>query len=254
MTAAADIITEAFREGNLIPVGTTPTSAEQAEGLSVLNRYLRSIFNWMMGGALTDWPVPLIQRTGSVAADPPLLPGAQTPLIVPDRSYPPGGQRIVWDGSTQTVYFPESPNDGARMGLAKGSGASAIAGTLTLDGNGRTIEGSATKTFTDTATGSWLYRADLADWVALASLTLTDALPFPDEFDDLFVTSIALRLSPRYGKTVQAGTTEAWKRTLSTFRAQYYQETPAPRGGQELAPSYQSFPDPFGFGITDPLL
>lgn len=241
MTTATELITAGFRESNLIPVGKTPTVAEQAEGLQVLNRYLDSAYGFVVGENLADWSVPAIQRTGSVAANAPLLPGSNPSSSRCQPAYPPANTRIVWDGSEQTVYFPERPHDGARMALVQSSGASASgSGTLTLDGNGRTIEGAAT--YTGGVSGRrWLYRGDLADWKALPVLALTDECPFPADLDDYWICCIAIRLAPRFGKTIQPATTATFSRMEQTLRARYAQESPGTSGGARLQTGHQSF-------------
>ncbi len=165
MTTATDLITYGFREGNLIAVGTTPTANQQTEALAVLNRYIKGLFGQVLGENLFDWPVPTVQRTGNVAANAPLHPGSRGERYTPNPNYPPKNARIVWNGSSQTVYFPEAPDDGSRMMMVKASGAAASgSGSLVLNGNGRTIEGANTYTTDGTVTQRrWLYRADLAD-------------------------------------------------------------------------------------------
>jgi len=233
---------------NVIPVGMTPSVAQAAEGLKVLNRFLQSVFGFLMGEPLSDWHVPFDQRSGTVAADYPFLPGAQKPLTVANNAYPPPNRRIVWDGSTRTVYFPDKPSDGARMQLVKASGANATAGTLTLDGNGNFIEDAATTSPTGDDTLSWLYRADLANWMALATLSGTDEMIFPEELDDLWPCAVAIRLSPRYGKALLAGTTETYKRMLDTLRTRYQQAGQEGSRGDELVPAAESY---YGSGWSD---
>jgi len=241
MTAASELVKAGFRENNIIPVGKDPTTAEQTEGLGLLNRDLNSVYGFVVGENLTDWPIPAVQRTGSVAANPPLLPGSKQPLVSLNNSYPAANVRLVWDGSTRTVYFPESPEDGARMALVKASGAAASGtGTLTLDGNGRTIEGS--NTYTAGVSGSkWMYRADLADWKALADLALADDCPFPPELDDFWICGLAIRLAPRYGKEVASATVARFRHMKSEIQARYWQNAPATSGGELLQPGYQSY-------------
>jgi hypothetical protein len=239
MTLASDLIKDGYREMNVIPVGQPPSAAQQVEGLAVLNRFLQSVFGFLMGETLQDWHVPFSQRTGSVAADPPFYPGAQIPLVRQNNAYPAPNRRIVWDGSTQTIYMPDKPADGARMQLVKASGANATAGTLTLDGNGNTI-GSA-PTSTTGVPRSWFFRADLADWTALTVLELTDPIPFPMELDDLWPCAIAVRLSSRYGNTLPTGTIDTFKRMLSTLRTRYQLVGQESSGGTELTTSDQSY-------------
>jgi hypothetical protein len=79
-TAASSLIQSAYREGNLIAVGTTPTTAEQAEALLLLNNFVLGIFGYEMGENLQDWPAPAPQRTAPVAANFPQFPVCSDPL------------------------------------------------------------------------------------------------------------------------------------------------------------------------------
>lgn len=243
MTLVSDIITAAYREGNIIPVGATPSGAEQIEALGVLNRFIASVYGLVLGEYLTDWQVPDVQRTGGIAAYPPYLPGALRPLIVPNNAFPAKNSRIVWDGSVQTVYFPESPQDGARMAFVKASGAGSTAtpGNLTFDGNGRTIEGANTYVSSGVTSRGWIYRADLADWRALIALLYTDTIPFPPELDDLWIVDTAIRLAPRFGKQVAPETVLTHKRMMATLKTRYTQDVPIDGGGTELTGGDQSF-------------
>ena len=135
MTAASTLVTYAYRESNLIAVGGSPTTAESTEGLAVLNAYLVSLFGNELGEQLYEWPVPQPQRTAGTAADYPLTPAA---LDLPTSVYlyPPANVRIMSAvTSATTVYFPEAPCDGARMGYVNLNATAA----LTLDGNGKLI-------------------------------------------------------------------------------------------------------------------
>lgn len=125
MTTATVLIQAAFREGNLIAAGASPTTAEQTEALPALQRLIDGIFGFEMGEELTDWLVPAPQRTAPSAARYP-----QGPLVwnLNQNSsgniwpYPPTNRRIVFGSVTNTVYFPEAPLDGSRMALLQGSG------------------------------------------------------------------------------------------------------------------------------------
>ena len=104
--------------------------------------------------ALSDWLVSRasrVKRTAPFAANFPQLPyplsADSTMLPFPLASdpaanmylYPPQNTRIVWGGiSATTVYFPEAPNAGARMGLVVSGGYDGTS-VLTLDGNGKLI-------------------------------------------------------------------------------------------------------------------
>lgn len=249
MATAADIIQAAYREGNLIPVGKQPTADEQAEALARLNAYMMGVFGFEMGEKLEDWLVPVPQRTAPVAANYPQLPLTCWPLLS-DPSlmvypYPPKNSRIVFGGIDTTVYFPESPDDGSRMALSQGSGAGVAytpGSTLVLDGNGRTIEGTATVNLTTPVTArQWFYRADLADWVALIPLTAGSTIPFPTEFDDLWITALHIRLAPLYSKAATDETKSAFANQLSKFKTRYRQEAVTVYGANEFPSTSQSF-------------
>lgn len=250
MTNTTDIVTGAFREGNLTPIGVAPTAAELVEGLAALNRFVGSVYGLLLGEHLSDWEVPYNQRTGpGVEAYPPYLPGGRRPLVVLNNQYPQQNCRVVWDGSEQTVYFPEKPNDGARMAFARASGAAAAGvGNLTLDGNGRRIEGADTYVSDGVTVTSraWLYRADLADWLALTSIGITDEFPFPQDLDDLWITATAVRLAPRYGKQVSPATVATLQRMTTLLKTRYTQHEPVESGGSELRQGFQSFYDGTG--------
>lgn len=248
MTLCSVIIRRAYRETNIIPIGTNPSTAQQTEALDVLNTGLQSVVGNGFFENLQDWPVPAVQRVGDTAANPPLLPGSGRPAIVMNNAFPAKNVRIVWDGSERTVYMPENPADGASMCLVKSAGNGAVTpGLLTLSGNGRTIEGAVNYLSTTATSRQWLYRADLADWVQLKSpMLITDEIPFPDEYDDFWSTSLAIRLSPSYGKTIQAATTSTNSRTLSAMRARYFQPTVEDRNGEELPPGFESYYTGYG--------
>lgn len=247
MTTAAQIIQAAFREGNLIPVGKQPTTDQQTEALDRLNRLVRGILGYKMGENLCDWLVPQPQRTAPVAANYPQGPLAKD-LSSASYPYPPNNRRIVYGGTNQTVYFPQNPNPGAQMAVVQGSGAGdgGVAGNvLTLNGNGRTIEGSNTKTFTfavpATAPKRWFYRDDLADWVLVADMLVGDTLPYPQEFDDFFICALAKRLSGPYGKIIAKETVETALQTESAFYARYRQPTDTVYGSDQIPLTYQSY-------------
>jgi hypothetical protein len=249
-TAASSLIQSAYREGNLIAVGTTPTTAEQAEALLLLNNFVLGIFGYEMGENLQDWPAPAPQRTAPVAANFPQFPVCSDPLAATSPNtypYPPRNKRIVWGGTTLTVYFPEKPMDGSRMALvmASGAGDGGTAGAiLTLNGNGRTIEAANTKTYTNpdaTLPRQWLYRADLANWQAVLPLAAADPCPFPPEFDDFFICALSMRLAPRYNKVTAAETAKTALDTLKRLKARYRQAGVTTYGSENFPLAAQSY-------------
>jgi hypothetical protein len=227
MTQASSIIQSAYREANLIGVGASPDAAEQTEALARLNSLILGMLGSDIGEMLRDWLVPAPQRTASVAANYPQQPLANNmPQDV--WRYPPKNSRIVFGSVTDTVYFPETPDDGSRMAVVQGSGAGcagADGAVLTLNGNGRLIGTTATATLTAPVTAcEWLYRADLGRWLVMTDLALTDELQFPREQDDVFILGLANRLCPRYGKTLSIVQWKLYKDALTQLRTTYRQK------------------------------
>lgn len=257
MTVTADIVTQSYRELNIIALGTSPSTAQAAEGLVKLNNYVRSLYGTVMGEPLADWLFPAPQRTAPVAANYPQLPYPQgldgNLLSLPFNStpgpgvtpFPPKNSRIVFAGKTgtvpETVYFPEAPDDGSRMGLIQGAtGDSAV--VLVLDGNGRLIDGAPTFQVTSPiAHMRWLYRADIGDWRPMAQLMPMDEMPFAEDMDQFFVAAGAVRLASSYGKTLPPATAQAYKDGLSAFRSRYRQAGTTTYGSGQIPSSQQSY-------------
>lgn len=254
MTIVRDSISSAYREINVTPIGIVPNTAQLAEGLLELNKLLCTLFGSQMGELLADWETPFSQRTAPVAANFPQNPYPSNqdslfmgaPLSAGDGAniwpYPPKNSRIVF-GATQdtTVFFPEQPDDGSRMGVIQGSRATNGV-ILTLDGNGRTIDGAATQALTVPLTRQrWIYRADLGDWRPIASLGLDDELPFPEDVDDFIDLKLAVRLAPKNDKTISPETTAALKQAQIIFEARYKQSGTTTYGASNIPQGYESY-------------
>jgi hypothetical protein len=134
----------------------------------------------------------------------------------------PDDSRLVLNlTAATTVHLDPYPKDGQRFAIVDAAQNLATY-NLTINANGRTFESSATGTLnTNGLSRSWLYRADLGDWVCIVTLATTDQLPFPSDFDDYFVIMLAMRLNPRYHQAIAPETTEALKRSRSQLRARY---------------------------------
>lgn len=249
MTTALTIIDRGFREGNLVPIGETPSDAERAEGLDVLNGYLNALFGYELGELFVmDWPIPP-SRTSPVSSQYPLLP-FNTDLPADVWPYPPQNVRLLTKiSAAQTIYFPSDPSDGARIALVDvGSTAD-----LTISGNGRLIEGSASLTLTpaDDAPRTWFYRADLASWQRLTPIAdNSEDVPLPDAFDDMLSTGIAIRLSGRNEEDVPAEVLSTNSKGLRLLKARYRQKMPQPSDFDPRLFTQQSFDT----GVGDDLL
>lgn len=218
MTAVSTILRDGYRESNLIAIGTQPSAAQQDEALTLLNRIVPSFYGTKAGEELS----PVIIGRNNI--DKPS--GFPWYSQVPNQAnwfVPPNSRLILNLTSAQTVYLPPNPEDGARFAFIDASSNLATY-PLTIDGNGRRINGAISVTnSTNGASAVYFYRADLAEWLPVLPLEQNNTFPFPPEFEDLFVTALAMRLNPRYQVVIDPLTFERYKQTLRFFKARYRQ-------------------------------
>ena len=210
MTLVSSILLDAYRESNLIAESATALSTnKQTESLRRLNSLISSIMEWEAGESLRQWPVG---TTGYI--DPP------EEIQRDIWKYPPINSRLVLNHSqAETIYLPEKPSDGARISV-QDIGSQLATYNVVLNGNGRLIEAARTLTLsTDDLNRTWLYRADLGDWRRVSTLLVSDEMPFPTEFDDMFIVLLAIRLNPRYGRKLDPQTTLVLDRSRRMFSA-----------------------------------
>jgi hypothetical protein len=188
MTTASDIITAAYRESNLVAAGASPTSVEQAEGLTRLNAILAATPGFQVGEEVSD-----------------LNLGGENDQSWVLQEFVPENVRLVLNiDSGQTLQLHPRPYEGQRLAIVDVAGTLATA-PLVLDGNGRRIEGATSVTLdTNGLSRQWFYRADTGSWHRLTGLALDDAMPFPEEFDDYFAILLSMRLNPRHGRQIIA--------------------------------------------------
>lgn len=228
MTFTPAIIKEAYRESNLIAKGTDPDSDQSSEALVLLNRIVTGVYGNDVGDEYFDWP---IGQDGVLAA-------ASINWTVNDWQYLlPNVRMVAQQTEAQTVYMPPDPPDGARVAIVDPF-AKLATYPITMNGNGRTIEGSSTKTLnTDNLASAWFYRADMGDWVLLSELTngAAEVFPFPSEFDSYFITRLAMRLNPRYGRSMSDESVVEMDSTLRRLQARYRQRQIIPADAGVLA-------------------
>lgn len=220
MTLISSLITDAYRECNMLPLGKEPTVNQATEALRLYNAMLASIYGGEAGEPLTDWPL------GNFDRDP---NGCDYVLPYTDRRlhHPPINQRLIAvNTAAATVWLTARPQDGSRMGIIDPySRLSTV--PITIDGNGRPIEGVPSIVLNvDGTEREWFYRADLGKWVKLVGVIATDENPFPEKYDTFFLISLAMRLSPRYGRTLAPETLAALKQNRQQFVARYLQSRP----------------------------
>jgi hypothetical protein len=206
MTLASDIISAAYRESNIIPLGVSPTTAQTTEALDRLNNILLSTLGNEVGDGLND-----INIGGDFD---------QSDWCSP---YVPDDTRLVFNlSAATTLVLDPSPYEGQRLSFVDVGGNLATY-NVTLDGNGRNVEGGATLTLsTNGDSRNWLYRADTGNWVKLVVLADSDTMPLPSEFDDYFITMLVMRMNPRYGQNTTQETVEALKRMRGQIRSRYH--------------------------------
>jgi hypothetical protein len=208
MTTASEIINRAYREPNIVGVGKTPTAAEIAEALPLLNTITQNAFGRLIGTYTKDWPIGTFY-TAPTGAQWPFYPNDSKPSQEVWRYPPPNVKLLCRLASATTVYFPSYPDDGAQMVLVD-NGNDWVTNPLTIDFNGRSgvaANGDTTPVTTityseaPTAPITWVYRADLSRWEIVPDITVgTETMPLAEEFDDWFAITLAGRLAPRYSK------------------------------------------------------
>ena len=106
MTTVATIISDAFRQSNLIPVNGSVTAAQQTEALRYLSRIVKSVLGNEVGEGLTDYNIgdKNIDRKNTDAD------GSDNIWTVPVN------HRLVCNMTqNETVYLPTYPRDGDRV-------------------------------------------------------------------------------------------------------------------------------------------
>ena len=217
MTLISSVIADAYRESNMIPLGATPTANQSTEALRLLNAVFNAIYGGDAGELLSDWP---LGNYGRQALD-------NLTLTTLQITNPPINQRlVVTNTGALTVYLTSRPQDGSRMGIADPFSRLA-ANPVTLNANGWTIEDNTGVILnTNGLFREWIYRADQSDWVRISDKLTTDEMPFPVMFDTMFMILLAMRLNPRYGRSLDPQSMEMLKQGRRQFVARYLQSRP----------------------------
>lgn len=222
MTLVSQLITDAYRSANLININTSPTSAESTEALRLLNRIINELFGNEVGQPYEEVPV------GRGSTRYAVLPSVN---FAEDYSgyYIPENVRLSCTLTAATsVILPPNPQNGARFAVIDLPGNLATY-NLTVNGNGRNIEGAATLTLsTNSLNREWLYRADTGNWARLADLATSDPSPFPSRHDTFIILSLAQRLMPANDQGMSAEMVDTFRRVRSKFLADYSMKTFTP--------------------------
>lgn len=204
MTLNSELIFSGYRESNFTAQSAVLTSEEETEGLALLQGLVLSMPGLLLGHKYKPWHLPWPNRTATKAGDYP----ARSDALVDGRDvqYPPVNSRVVLrNQSPTTLYMRQMPADGDLMQFVDAG----FLGDVTLDANGQYFgtSGVATTEVLTTAVGggnrfptrTYMYRQDIASWVQMDTLLFAGQMPFPVEFDDFWITSLAMRLAPRFG-------------------------------------------------------
>jgi hypothetical protein len=62
VTLVSSIITDAYRESNMLPLGKVPTANQTTEALRLYNALIDAIYGGDAGERLTDWPLGNFER------------------------------------------------------------------------------------------------------------------------------------------------------------------------------------------------
>lgn len=214
MTLVSDIIARGYRESNLIPLGATPNAAMTAEALTRLNSIILSTVGYEVGEPLRD-----------------LNYGGEHDQYYASEYVPANARLMLNLEAAVTLELAPSPYEGQRLGLVDVGGTLATY-NVTLDGNGRNIEGAATLVLnTDDETRQWMYRSDTGNWVKISTLTASDSMPLPEEYDDYFSLMLAMRVNPMYGQMMAEETAVYLRRMKRQLASRY-------RGKEEVLPEY----------------
>lgn len=236
MTTIRQIVTDAFREGNIVAVGDTPGANEFDEAVRRLQNIYASLFAHELGEPLSTYNYDT-EGVDSATAD---IDDISDDV---DSNFVPMNTRLVLNiGSAKTLLLHPNPKDGARFAVIDNAGNLATY-NVTVDGNGRQVELADTLTLnTNSLNREWFYRADLGNWARVTDLDADAQSPLPTEFDDLLITMLAIRIGPRYGAKTSEEMVEVLKRIRKQFRARYRQSIEmASESGLLLLPSNRQY-------------
>lgn len=233
MTTASEVISLAYREANFKASEGALTTTEQTEGLTLLQSIVSGFHGRLLGVRLIAWPLPTPQKTAAKSANYPAASGTAEPALAhANPAYPPQNARLLYrDTADWTAYLQYEPDDGALVEYVD----SGHSGTLTLDANGALFGASGTTATLDITPADgggrntprrWVYRGDLGAWLEMTTLALTSDLPFPIEFDDFFITALAIRLTPRFGQEPRQITVVRYQEMTNLIKLMWQQSAP----------------------------
>lgn len=228
MTLTSTIINDAFRQSNLIALGTILPDVQTQEALRYLNRLVKSVFGNEVGEQL--WNIPIGRNNISRPAGYPWYNN------VPDNNWfvPKNARLMLNVTSSVDIYLDPAPDDGTRFAAMDMSNDLA-SNPVTIIGNGRLIDGTISEVLNVNGfNAEWLYRDDIGTWMKYAPLIIDpivptdDTFPFPEEFDDFFISMLAMRLNPEFGAAMDPQSQAILTRAAKQLKARYTQVIQTP--------------------------
>lgn len=217
MTLVSDIIFSAYRDANNVSINAALSPAEQSQGLQRLRSLVASVFGNEAGENLRDWPLGNYGRSSEAQFD----PNARW-VNRPQKN----ARLIATAEEARTVYLPDCPDDGTRIGVVDPYARLATY-PITLSGNGRTIEGAASVVLNTNSTNRvWFYRADTGNWARITDIESFSEMPFPLEFDDYFIIALAGRINPTCGRATAPESIARFNQQRNQLLARYVQNQP----------------------------
>lgn len=210
------IIDRAFREQQVLDIGETPSAAQTAEALPILQGILTRAVIQKPQTIVTLGTAPV---TG-IRARPRRFDDLTGTVALPQNVYV--NCRLT---GPKTILMPFNAGDGARVVIIDVAGNFAT-NSLTLDGNGSLVDGVLSSVLaTNGQRADFMYRRDLAEWRSVSPLIASSTVPFPDEYDDMFVLLLAIRLMVRYGRELDQSSMGILNEMRTRFQDQYRRTT-----------------------------
>lgn len=198
MTTIKEIVTEAFRENNLIQVGDVPDGLEYLEAEKLLTRFIKSIFGSEFGESL---------KTVSVSSS--------------QETLPINSRILINEDSPVAITLSELPQDGEQFAVIDPRG---LISSMVIEAGGGTIEDSTSVTLDDTSSSyQWFFRGDRGNWYKVTDLASDDDSPLPEEFDDLLSLWLSIRISPRMGAQTTQESANIYDMIKKKFTSRYKQ-------------------------------
>lgn len=215
MTTVSELITDSYRQSNVLAIGASPTSNQQIEALRYLNRLVLSV----LGNEVANELSPIGIGRNNINRPQGFPWYDQTPGN--DWFIPKNTQLMFNLEDPVSLYLHPQPDDGSRFAVSDVS-RNLNTNPVTLFGNGRQIEGLDSIVLdTDGLDAQWFYRQDTANWHKLSPLSNLDVFPFPEAFDFYFITLLAMHLNPAYDVELTPAVAGIFNRSKTQFQARY---------------------------------